>query len=590
MPVNLHSTSSATRAVALVLLGFAALAVTAGLFPGQGLAAPAGQTSPLETVSPLESPTPTATATPTATPTATSPVPPTSEPPAGLAAWPTPTPTPYAEDVQAALSALSADEALAVADPAFSARLLVDDPETGDEVTIVRLTDPATATTYWLQVDSQGAVSFLPDFGAEGVSLVADIRGVDAAALTYSNGFYIPFPFTRQILWLGEFSNSATGSLISIALNLAGEEVDQAEAAAAEAEAIDDYCGAIDVALCAEMLYAPDETETYVALVLEDEADPEPVVDFLNEEEIDFREEEGDYYLRAQNSTLRELAQVEGILTIQQDFPDEVKPLDTNLILGLIERAGVVSLTLQSENLYPLLTYRVEASLARVAVTRTQSVTLLATIDGIFTPASGPGSRAPALGELALGPLSGRYDLRLTYDNADQDVALADNYNLIISDGRAVIRAAESSFTWAMYPTWLRLPGDAIWLVVQALPADAQGEPFDTEREDFLEKVEAFYADVAGLPARELSLAEGVYANDLFVPPWKSWQIPDGDYVRVPLNGDQSFLFRWPDIRYFTYEGVLANLEDLMLEHCVDEVSIVGYTAGGAVLDVCQPR
>ncbi|HRJ43802.1 MAG TPA: hypothetical protein PL105_18085, partial [Caldilineaceae bacterium] len=264
------------RLLGLALLLLSALFLILLLESTSGLAAPAGQNSPLSTVSPVETPT----ATPSPTPTATSPVPPTAEPPTGLQAWPTPTPTAYPLPVQAAMDALTGDAALGVTKAEPSARLLVDDPVSGGELTVVRLLDPSAGDTYWLQVDSDGVASLLPDFSEAAVSLVAASKKVDVADLQLFHSLYVPFPFTRQILWIGQLIDKKDGSQLSTALDLAGEEVDQTGASETEAAAIQDYCGAIDVSLCLEMLYAPDGSHTFAALVLEEEADPAPIINF----------------------------------------------------------------------------------------------------------------------------------------------------------------------------------------------------------------------------------------------------------------------------------------------------------------------
>ncbi|MFZ1752462.1 MAG: hypothetical protein WBO46_10710 [Caldilineaceae bacterium] len=618
----------ALRPVGLFMLLLASLALTVGLIPRLGLAAPAQQSSPLRTpvapaqqnsplstpVSPLGTPVATNTATPSPTPTATSPVPPTAEPPTGLQSWPTPTPTPYAPAVQSAIDALTADEDLGVSDPEVAAQMLVIDPASGDEWTVVRLTDGATGTTFWVRTDEDGESSLLPDFSEDALALVAERDELGAADLEFLYGFYIPFPFTHQILWTGQFADTKAGGELTIALNLAGEEVDPIEESEAESAALLDYCGAMDVSLCLEILSAPAGAESNVVLTLAEEisteeipaeatptagtptagtptaeSEPETAVDFLDRQEVIYREEDGDLFFRLENDSLRELAQMDGIESIQKDFPDEHLPLDTNLILGLIEESGALSLTLESQKTYPLLTYQVEATLEELEITRTQSVTFVTQINGIFAPADGPASQSPALATLPLGELSGRYGLSLAYGAPEQELDLTDNYILIVSDGRAVIRPVSNSFTWASYPTWLRLPATAVWFVVQARAGDTEGKPFDVEPEAFADKAQAFYTDIEALRARELSLAEGVYTNVLFVPPWPTWQIPDGDFVRVPLNGSQSYIFKWPDIRYYTYSGGPDALEAVIAEHCVDEVAIVGYTASGGVLDVCQP-
>jgi len=573
------------RPVGWVILILASFALIFSLQAGHGMAAWVEQTSPLATsaftvVSPL------ATPTPTPTPTATSPIPPTSEPPANLQSWPTPTPTPYPAPVQAAIDFLTNDATLSVTNPEPFVRILVDDPTTDSEVTVMRLRDPATGVDYWLRFDSEGGAAFLPDFSEEAQGIVAAAEKVAASDLSTSQSFYLPFPFTRQIIWSGRISNAKSGVESRVNLNLAGAEVDLEAVNVAEAEAIAEYCGVMDVTLCLEILYAPEGAESNAVLIMQEDFDPAEIVAFLDEQGILYRQGEDDeFYFRMGNDALRTLAQMEGAKNLYKDFPDELRPLDTNLIIGLIEQSGALSLTLESQKEYPLLTYRVEATLEQVEVTQTQSITLQTRIDGIFAPASGLSLASPASGVLALGQRSGRYNLTFAYSDPDRELDLLDTYLLIVSDGRVVIRPSVNLFTWPKYATWLRLPANAIWFVVYARNTALTDS---ITPEDFADKAAAFYNDIADARARELNLAEGVYINDLFVPPWPTWQIPDGDLTRIPVNENQAHLFQWPDVRYFTYTGALSDVEEIITEHCVDEVAIVGYTASGDVLDVCQ--
>ncbi len=570
-----------------VLLFLVSLVLILALESGRGMAALGRQTSPLATATAAVSPLETPTRTPT--PTATSPVPPTAQPPVTLQSWPTPTPTALPAAVQSAFDTLTGDKTLDITLPEFSAQLLVENPVTGDELTAIRLTDPATTNTYWLGVTSDGDATLLPDFSDEALVLLAQTEKVVVADLQFVYAFYIPFPFTRQILWLGQVSNTKNGTQYSLALDLAGEEVDQAVATQAEATAVLDYCGAIDVSLCVEMLYAPAGAESNVVLVMAEEGDAQQIVAFLDDLQLLYEQDEESFYFRLDNDTLRELAHLDGIETVQKNYPDEVRPLDTNLVIGLIEQSGALSLTLESQKAYPLLSYGVEATLERVTITRTQSITLLAQIDGIFTPTSGSSGLAPATGALALGKLSGRYNLALAYRDPARGLDLLDSYLLVVSNGRVVIRPSATAFTWPKYATWLRLPANAIWFVVQARSVDGEGTAITADADEFAKKAAAFYADVAGLRAQELGLSEGIYTNAHFVPPWPTWQNPDGEQVRIPLNDRQSYLFKWPAIRYFTYGGSLRAVEAIITQHCVDEVMIVGYTANGDILDVCQP-
>jgi|GEM_PF-3412226 len=596
--INLPYTNKLSRPLGLMLLLLAAVALTFFLEAEKGLAAPGWQNSPLtstpraittnisNTLSPLNSPISTPTSAPT--PTATSPLPSTAEPPANLQLWPTPTPTPYTASVQAAIEYLISDAALAVTSAEPSVQILVDDPSTGAELTVVRLRDSKSGEDYWLRVDESAVAERLTAFEDQALVIVSETEKVALADLSIFQSLYSPFPFTRQMLWVARVFNSKGSAQVSVALNLAGEEVDLDIANEEEAAAVADYCGVLDVSLCLEILYAAEGAASNVVLVLVEESDPAPFIAFLDDAQIAYRQDEETFYFRMENGLLRELAHLENIDRLLNDFPDEVRVLDTNLLIGLIEQSGALSLTLESQKMYPLLTYQVEATLTQVEITQTQSVTFVAQIDGIFSPTIGPSGQAPAQARLPLGKLNGRYNLSLAYTDPERELDLLDNYILIVSDGRAVIRSGETTFSWAKYPTWLRLPLNAFWFVVQARTADEEGKRFEVDRESFDEKAAAFYTDIGAAGARDLSLSEGSYTNALFVPPWTTWQIPDGDFVQIPINERRSYTFHWPDIRYFTYSGSLRSVEGVIAAHCVDEVSIVGYTANGDTLDACQ--
>lgn len=565
----------------LILAGICVLALglALGLEGGNGSAAGRGQTSPL--VSPLESPVE------TPTPTPTSPIPPTLTPPPDLEAWPTPTPTPYPDPVEAALSLVAEEHEVDREGLQVETRLTAVDPTDGRAFTAVQVRIVETNQRLWLRGEADGQAAFLPDFTQAALALVAEQEDAKLDDLVLSSAGYAPYPFLQQVIWVGSVFDRNTGQQHFLAFDLAGEPVDLTELSDAESEAKTETCGAVEARFCPQLFLVPADEPIHARAVLTDSAYITSTVTLLEEADADYQVEELDVYLAAPRDVILDLAHQEGVGLIREHTPDEMAPLDTNLILGLREDPEQMWLTLESQKSYFLANYRIVASLERVEVTTTQAITLVGTIEGIFTPASGMPRSQPALGELPLGEVSGRYDLVLRYISPDETVDLEDRYLFIVSDRRVVLRPSANHFTWPRYVTWLRLPADAIWFVVQARSADAEGQPFAVDPDVFAEKAAAFYADVAELGAEPLTLTEGVYVNQGFIPPWSTWQIPDGDRVRVPVTPEKSLRFRLPDIRYFRYEGELAGVEEVIAAHCQEEVAIAAYTTAGDALEIC---
>lgn len=576
----------ANRFLWFVILFLLSVTVALALDDGLGRAAnPPQRTSPLDSPLSTRSPLPTATATPTPTPT--SPLPPTATPPSDLAGWPTPTPTPLPSPVRRALDFVAAQTDTAVDQLALFYQQPVIEPSdpTGTTViSVVRVQDEESGERYWVAVDEQNRAAFLPDFSADAIEQVAEDQSLNTDDLTVETSLYSTFLFSKQIVWVGIVVDTTSSESYRVTLDLTGAQVDLPEIEATETEALEATCGALDTELCRQLFLRPDDYERNVQIRLETELAIDEVTDILDTAEYDYQLDGRSIYAQLPKEMVLALGQQEGVSLIFPYFPDVVEPLDTNLILGLNETAGQITLALTSVKQFPALNYQIVVDLDRSAITDTRQITLAVSVEGILVPASGPAARGPATQEIELGELSGRYNLTIAYDAED----LLDEYTLIATNQRILLRPEQNSFTWPRYSTWLRLPEDALWFVVQSRELDAEGKPYETDREEFEQKSAQFYNELEALGADPIDPSEGIYTNHLFVPPWTSWQVPDRTFVQVPVAPTQAYLFKWPDIRYFVYQGDLGDVSDLIEAHCVQDVWITGYTWSGDVLDVCQ--
>lgn len=575
-----------SRAHTRVWLGIAfVVALLVGLRLGNG----SGQAAGLAQTSPQQSPLATVSVLPTPTPTPTSPLPPTLTPPPGLERWPTPTPTPFAQPVEVALALVQEESGQQRADLSLTQRLRI--PRAGEQVEVIGLRSDADDGIFWVLVAEDGSPELAPDLSAEAADFLANGSNREGEEFELTDSLYLAYPFSRQFLWSGRFFDSREQEQLTVNLDLDGNPVELSEVVEAEEAALEERCGALDARLCAELLVSEPTDTRWIRLVANDEETAGVIADSLDEEELDYTLDGSVIEADLPLDVIFELAADEDNTSFILPFtPDQVLPLDTNLNVSLWEVASNLVVELTSQKPYPLLNYAVEGELAVVEITATQQITLDLTVDGIFTPATGPAAVGPAEGQFPVGNgPDGRYVLRVRYADPSGQVELEDSYTLLVSSSRLLLRPQEMSFTWPRYSTWLRLPLDAVWFVVQSRETDAQGERFDVTEEEFRAKAADFYDALEALGAEPLEPTEGVYAQDLFVPPWESWQVPAGEFVEVPVSGDSSFLFKWPDIRYFRYDGTAAAVTDLIADACVEEVWITGYTAAGQVLDECVP-
>lgn len=589
---------SPARPILLSVLLLGALLFALLYLRGQSAAAPSFQTSPQTSV--VSTPD---SVVPTPTPTPTPPVPPTLTPPAGLETWPTPSPTPYAGLPGAAIDFVAESEEIDVSElvPQIWFALAGGTGNLGGEgqVGVVQLLAVEAEESYWVSVreilDEDGdveeeGVEFLPIFEDEALALAAEEQEVEIDELEILSRFFVPYPFSGEIIWTVRILDTVSNERFNISFALDGTQVlEEEELLTVEEEAIEEFCGALDQRLCREIRMESEATLRWVQLVpgSEDE-DSETIEEILESEGYTFTLEGSRLATRLPNSLTLALGRMDEMSILFSFTPDEIRPLDSNLVLGFREDGDGIGLVLESQKSYPYLNYRIEASLLNEEISTTEGISLVTTIDGVFTPASGPATPGSARADLSLGAdLSGRNTLILrTIDRISGD-ELIDVYTLLVADSRLVVQSRESSFSWPAYSTWLRLPPDTIWFVVQARESDEDGVAFDVTRSEFLEKVSDFYSEIEAMDAQALTLAEGIYTNDLFVPPWEGWQLDRGDRVEVPVSGTRSYLFRWPDIRYYQFDGDLDEFEDLVEEHCVDEVWITGYSISGEILESC---
>ncbi len=554
--------------------------------PQNTVAAEPGQKSPVNLSplnSPLDSPVKSPSGLPTPTPTATSPLPPTATPPARLRKWPTPTPTPVPSRIAAAMRFLAADQGLSQDSLELYDEQFVDAPAPGDQLWLGRFLDRDSGQLFWVLVDQDGKATALPDWSKRALAVAADTHSVQVADLVLVAAEYRAYPFSRQLAWIGNILHAPSGKTLPVAIDLTGDAVDIDRLERAESAARRTFCGAVDPSLCRDLLMLPDSAERFVQIQATNRSAVSDIVDFLNEAGVTHRRTGAALFALLTKEQILAIGQMKNVKAVLPDFPQQTLPLESNIVLGLSEVGGEFILEMRTDKLYGTLNYQVVTDLVRKEVTTTKQISLEVHISGVLEPAMGPAAIGPATAQVDLGELSGTYTISFIYEQ------MVDRYRLSVSPYSAILRPVTNRFTWPRYTTWRRLPEDAVWFVVQAQTVDKRGRPIDVNPDAFQEKADAFYDDIEALGARPFVPRKGVYANQNFIPPWPDWQIPDRGFVQVPVSEDRAYLFTWPDIRYYHFDGALRELEAVIETHCVDEVLISGYTQAGDILEVCQP-
>jgi hypothetical protein len=545
--------------------------------------------------------------------------PPTNTPPAELVVWPTPAPTPFPSAVEQAIDFLVSAEDLSASALLPVTNQVVNDPaDSSAQFIAVHILDEETRQFYWVLVSQSDGPFFPPDYSQEALEILAqeadldeadldeadldeaelevadldeadldeadlEVADLEVADLLLVTGEYRLYPFAEQLIWIGEALTVDGAQQFTLALDLSGEVVDLEEVEAIEADVRVIACGPIEGDLCTTLRLGGTGVDALVTItVLTDEA-LDAVTELLEEEEVEFEADLLTVTTRIPAWLIMEIAALDEISEVERDGADLLLPLDSHIVISLSEVGGELSLILSSARWYPYFEHQIELTGGQVPLAATNPTTFTVDIAGITRTDLAPENGGVATAQIPLGDLFGIYNLTLSYEDDSGELALQDRYGIIVTEGRIIVRSQEISFTWPIYNSWMRLPEDALWFVVHSR---ATGEAADLD--EYEEAVEIFYESIELFGAEPLTLQEGVYTHNLFVPPWDSWQVADGDLTQVSLNNEVAYLFRWPDIRYFVYTDDIDIVLEIMQEYCTEEIGITLFTASGETVE-CEP-
>jgi hypothetical protein len=560
--------------------------------------------------------------------------PPTNTPPAELVVWPTPVSTPFPSAVEQAIDFLVDAEDLSASALLPVTNQVVNDPaDSSDQFIAVRILDEESRQFYWVLVSQSDGPFFPPDYSQEALEILTqeaalDEADLDEAALDEADldeadldeadldeaaldeaaldeaaldeavldeaalevddlllvmAEYRLYPFAEQLIWIGEAVTVDGAQQFTLALDLSGEVVDLEEIEEIEAGVRVIACGPIEDDLCTTLRLGGASVDVLVTVtVLTDEA-LDAVTELLEEEGVEFETDLLTVTTRVPAWLIMEIAALDDISEIERDSANLLLPLDSHIAISLSEVGGELSLNLTSARWYPYFKHQIEATGGQEPLAATNPTTFTVGIAGVTRTDLSPENGGVATAQIPLGDLFGIYNLTLSYEDDSGELALQDRYGIIVTEGRIIMRSQEISFTWPIYNSWLRLPEDAIWFVVHSRATDEAAD-----LDEYEEAVEIFYESIELFGAEPLTLQEGVYTHNLFVPPWESWQVTDGDLTQVSLNNEVAYLFKWPDIRYFVYTDDMDIMLEIMQENCTEEIEITLFTASGETV-ACEP-
>lgn len=233
-------------------------------------------------------------------------------------------------------------------------------------------------------------------------------------------------------------------------------------------------------------------------------------------------------------------------------------PLEGSVYLSVEELNGHIKLKLRTEKIYSVYNNEI-----RTMLDTTTGRTIKITINGIVTCAMRQieclETEGPARNEIDLGIISGEYDLTFQYTHQTQA------YSFMVSVTDIVfVPKDQSSFVEPKYLEWKRLPEHSMWFVLHNEGVHMGGGNWQPLERAVYEQLSAkFLRDIEQFDVEQFHPAEGHYTNYLFVPPWESWHEIVGDRVKIPLEGEGWYEFRWPYIRYYTYVGDWRSIQEL---------------------------
>lgn len=494
---------------------------------------------------------------------------PTVTPPAILP-WFTPTPTPLAEKAETARQFLSTQVGVPADQLRMEMEMSVLQPKTGEALWLGRFFDLETGRSALVVVDPSGRPGFLPDFSEIARAHLAQARGVPVEQVEVAGAQYALFPFSQQIAWRAQVFDSKSGEGTEMAFDLEGKPVDIQSLEQAETDTRLVKCGKLDEYLCGTLLPLPAEATRLVAIYLGEGSDPAIVTSRLDEAGLAYQQNGRSIQATLPKGVLFEIAFLDPVSRIDQVSVDHTASLESNLVFSFEETGGDLVLRMRTQKIYGCSNFQIDAQLDRSEMSR-----LLVTVQGVIHTHVCETALGPAEWETALGALDGEYELVFEY------AGYQDHYRFTVTPDAIQVEALTNAFTWPKYTEWLRLPPGTVWFVAQACPGTALATAVPMERSAYHELVSEFYAAVETWNLEAYFPREGVYSNKDFIPPWPGWHRMKDGWIEIPLDENRFYLFRWPEIHYYT--GIVESglFTDLAQAYRLQEICIGMYTWNG---------
>ena len=232
-----------------------------------------------------------------------------------------------------------------------------------------------------------------------------------------------------------------------------------------------------------------------------------------------------------------------------------------------------LTLRLRTQKMYGCLGYNIKSELIQ-----SNPNTFKIDMDGILEPVSGCATaEGPAIAAIELPELNGQYHLIFEYSEK------MDTYLLNVTSTEMTLTPQNvSSLTHADHLFWRRLPSNTMWVVVfdrGVKGEDNEWRPMD--RLEYDEQLAQFFAELEMLSVNRFTPAQGYYTNNLFIPPWRSWHKGDEERTIIPLNNNSWYEFRWPDIRYYSYDANWEEIRALIDVYNEKDIKIRGFNWKG---------
>lgn len=494
---------------------------------------PVSPTEQTSILSPLPSPTPTAF------------VPPTLTPP-NFRAWPTPipspVPTPLPTLVAQAQKVVAQQEGIPADQLNYTWVEILLHPVTGEELSSISFRSKLDRTLYRVHADSTGHLVYPPDYSEQAIALVAEQTGIPAERLSVVETGSFVYPITRQFEWYAQVAESEDEEGRKVCFDLVGNPVDIDELRDAESAALQAECPKISSSLCTDLLYGPAKDMHYVQIFMPDEPDVDRVLHQVGVADYEYDSGGRRVSTWLSKEQIFELSALDAVRNINRDQPGKMTPLDDDnrLRFTFEEVGGDVTLKVWTEIWYLCPTNPVVAELVSPGPQQLEIV-----IEGIFLlPGCTSRLGGPATWQVDLGQMSGSYDLTFVYED------WSDRYQLTVSPERITLEPeGEEFFLWPQYQTWLHLPPDTVWFVIQARMKGPGRVDLTPTRSTYESEVKQFVADLESLGAEPFSPQPGFYSNRWIAPPWPDWW--QGEDIQVRLDESRFYVLNESEISYY---------------------------------------